>query len=100
MDKLMEMLSSHQIRAGRSLVRWSSRVLAEQAGVNISTIQRMESIDGEVRGNVATLLRVQHALETAGVVFTGTSSRPGVQLRLSDLQALASRRTAAKPKPE
>ncbi len=80
------MLSSHQIRAGRSLVRWSSRVLAEQAGVNISTIQRMESTDGEVRGNVATLLRVQHALEAAGVVFTGTLNRPGVQLHPRDMK--------------
>ncbi len=80
------MLSSHQIRAGRSLVRWSSRVLADQAGVNISTIQRMESTDGEVRGNVTTLLRVQHALEAAGVEFIGTFNRPGVQLRLHGIK--------------
>lgn len=79
------MLSPHQIRAGRSLVRWSSRVLAAHAGVNISTIQRMENADGEVRGNVTTLLRVQRALETAGVEFIGSSSRPGVRLRLGDI---------------
>lgn len=88
----VEMLSSHQIRAGRSLVRWSSRVLAEQAGVNISTIQRMENTDGEVRGNVATLLRVQHALEAAGVEFIGTVNRPGVQLHLRGIKTPANQR--------
>ncbi len=78
------MLFAQQIRAARGLLHWSARQLAERAGVNISTIQRMENAEGLVCGNVATLRRIQAAFEDAGVEFISTGNWAGVRLRLDD----------------
>lgn len=74
------MLISNQIRAARGLLRWSARVLAEQAGVHLSTVQRMERSQGPVGGNVQSVRRVQAALERAGVEFLAEDDSPGVRL--------------------
>lgn len=74
------MLIAQQIRAARGLLHCSARELAESAGVNISTIQRIERADGPVRGNIETLRRIQDALEAAGVEFL-EDGLPGVRLR-------------------
>ncbi len=74
------MLIAAQIRAARSLLGWPARVLADRAGVHITTIQRLERLEGPLRGNTRTLQRIQRSLETAGVVFTQEEG-PGVQLR-------------------
>ncbi len=85
------MLISNQIRAARGLLRWSARMLAEQAGVHLSTVQRMERSQGPVGGNVESVRRVQTALERAGVVFLAEDDSPGVRLtRLGGTAALAS----------
>jgi transcriptional regulator with XRE-family HTH domain len=76
------MLTSHQIRAGRALVGWSARVLAEQAGVHIATVQRLERQNGPVHGTIDTLRKIQAALEGAGVEFLADASGPGVRLHL------------------
>jgi hypothetical protein len=47
------------------------RHLAEAAGISLPTIQRMEASDGQVRGNVDTLVKVVEALERAGVELIG-----------------------------
>ncbi len=74
------MLISNQIRAARGLLRWSARMLAEQAGVHLSTVQRMERSQGPVGGNVESVRRVQTALERAGVEFLAEVDSPGVRL--------------------
>ncbi len=74
------MLISAQIRAARSLLGWPARVLADRAGVHITTVQRLERLEGPLRGNARTLRRIQRTLETAGVAFTQEDG-PGVQLR-------------------
>ncbi len=74
------MLISNQIRAARGLLRWSARVLAEQAGVHLSTVQRMERSQGPVGGNVESVRRVQTALEGAGVEFLAEDDSLGVRL--------------------
>ena len=74
------MLISNQIRAARGLLRWSARMLAEQAGVHLSTVQRMERSQGPVGGNVESVRRVQAALERAGVEFLAEDDSPGVRL--------------------
>ncbi len=73
------MLIAQQIRAARGLLGWSARELAESAGVNISTIQRIERADGPIRGNVETLRRITDAIEGAGVEFI-EDGHPGVRL--------------------
>ena len=74
------MLIAAQIRAARSLLGWPARVLAEMACVHITTVQRLESLRGPLRGNTRTVQRIQHSLETAGVAFTNVDG-PGVLLR-------------------
>ena len=64
------MLTPDQIRAARALLRWSARELAARSLVHLTTIQRMEGLHGVLRGRIATLQKVQTALEAAGVEFT------------------------------
>ncbi len=74
------MLISAQIRAARSLLGWPARVLADRAGVHITTIQRLERLEGPLRRNARTVQRIQQTFVTAGVMFTEKHGA-GVQLR-------------------
>lgn len=76
------MITSHQIRAGRALVRWSLEDLTRESGVGISTIRRMEAADGVPATSARNLVAVQEALERAGVEFISKNGGgPGVRLR-------------------
>jgi predicted transcriptional regulator len=62
------MLTPAQLRAARALIGMDQRTLAENAGVSLPTIQRMEAAgDGYVRGMVESLTKVVEALERAGI---------------------------------
>ncbi len=74
------MLVSSQIRAARGLLHWSARVLAERAGVSLSTVQRMERAGALVIGDTASGRRVQHVLEHAGVEFLADDDGLGVRM--------------------
>jgi len=65
------MITARQMRAARALLGMDQRHLAQAAGVSLPTIQRMEASDGQVRGNVDTLVKVVEALERAGVELIG-----------------------------
>ena len=72
---------SSQIRAGRALLGWSQTELARTAGVGLATLQRIEQ--NEVKGNFSTILKIQKALEQAGIVFTdGDAGEIGVRLQM------------------
>lgn len=73
------MITAAQIRAARALLGVDQRQLAEAAGLSLPTIQRMEASDGQVRGNVDSLVKVVEALERAGVemIAEGTASPEG-----------------------
>jgi hypothetical protein len=43
------------------------RALAEVAGLSLPTIQRMEASEGNVRGNVDSLVKLITALDHAGI---------------------------------
>jgi transcriptional regulator with XRE-family HTH domain len=74
---------SSQIRAGRALLGWSQTELARRAGVGLATLQRIEQNDGVVKGNFSTILKIQKALEQAGIVFTdGDAGEIGVRLQM------------------
>jgi transcriptional regulator with XRE-family HTH domain len=82
------MLTAAQLRAARALIGLDQKALAEHSGVSLPTIQRMEASDGNVRGNVDTLIKVVAALEAAGVELIGDHARSegvgrGVRLRQS-----------------
>lgn len=76
------MITSDQIRAARALIRWSAEDLAEQSGVGLSTIRRMEAADGVPTASGKNLAAVQNALEVAGVHFIAPNGGgPGVRLK-------------------
>nr|WP_250890126.1 helix-turn-helix transcriptional regulator [Sphingobium nicotianae] len=80
-------MTSTQMRAARALLGIDQRQLAELSGVSLPTIRRMETSDGNVRGNVDSLVKVVEALGRAGVDLIGDDvpspeGGRGVRLRL------------------
>jgi transcriptional regulator with XRE-family HTH domain len=61
------LITAPQLRAARALLRMDQRDLAEAAGLSLPTIQRMEASEGNVRGNVDSLVKLITALDHAGV---------------------------------
>ena len=79
------MITAAQIRAARALLGMDQRTLAEAAGLSLPTIQRMEASDGQVRGNIDSVVKLVEALERAGVDMLGegaASSDGGRGVRL------------------
>ena len=67
----------------QAILGWSGDNLAMKAGVSLSSIRRVEAVDG-VPNNVSvnTILNIQKALEQAGIEFIGTPDhQPGVRLK-------------------
>jgi transcriptional regulator with XRE-family HTH domain len=76
------MITSCQIRAARALVNWSALRLAEQSGVGVATIRRMELAKLVPSSNAQTLDLVRKTFETHGIEFIGSpDDRPGVRLK-------------------
>lgn len=79
------MITGAQIRAARALLGFDQRALAKACGLSLPTIQRMESSDGVVRGNVDSLMKLVEALSAHGIVLIGdgaTSTGGGRGVRL------------------
>jgi transcriptional regulator with XRE-family HTH domain len=75
---------SAQIRAARALLDWSQGQLARRAGVGLATLQRIEQAKGIVKGNFSTILKIQKALEQAGIHFTeDDTGEIGVRLKIN-----------------
>lgn len=67
------MLSGAQCRMARGLLGWSVQRLAASAGVGVSTIKRLEAVDGVPTGSqVGTLQAIAGAFtDTGRVKFEG-----------------------------
>jgi transcriptional regulator with XRE-family HTH domain len=67
------------MRAARALLGIDQRALAQRSGLSLPTIQRMESSDGVIRGNVDSLMKLVEALAAAGIelIGEGTDSHGG-----------------------
>src|SRR6266852_1866254 len=65
------MITASQLRAARALLGIDQPALARRAGLSLPTIQRMETSDGLIRGNVDSLTKVVQALEDMGVALIG-----------------------------
>jgi len=75
-------LNSAQIRAARSLIRWSAEDLAGKSSLSVATIRRAELTDSETSMTAANDLAVRRALEAAGVEFIDENGGgAGVRLR-------------------
>jgi transcriptional regulator with XRE-family HTH domain len=84
------MITASQLRAARALLGIDQPVLAQRAGLSLPTIQRMETSDGLIRGNVDSLTKVVQAREDMGIELIGdggasTIGGRGVRLRERDL---------------
>ena len=81
------MMSVAQLRAARGLIGWNQSRLAEASGLALSTIKRMETSEGVLRGTAENVWRVQKALQEAGVIFIDEDDEgPGVRLRKSRVE--------------
>jgi len=79
------MITGAQMRAARALLGIDQRELAQRSGLSLPTIQRMESSDGVIRGNVDSLMKLVEALGAAGIELIGegaASSGGGRGVRL------------------
>jgi hypothetical protein len=75
-------LTSAQIRAARSLIRWSAEDLAARSSLSVATIRRAELTDAETSMTAANDLAVRRTLEAAGVEFIDENGGgAGVRLR-------------------
>jgi predicted transcriptional regulator len=54
----------------QSSASYDQNQLARRAGVGPATLQRIERSNGIVKGNFSTILKIQKALEQAGIHFT------------------------------
>jgi len=80
-DRHMSMTGT-QIRAARALLEMEQSDLAERASVSINTIRNMEAKGSKiVRVRLETLMKVQKALENAGVSFLPANGE-GVGVRM------------------
>lgn len=76
------MVTSEQVRAARMLLRWEQKDLANQSGVSLPTIKRLETKEGPLGAHASTIEAIKGALEKAGVVFVDPNGLgPGVRLR-------------------
>ena len=80
------MITAMQLKAARALLGIDQKALAEASGLSLPTIQRMESSDGTIRGNVDSLMKLVGALNAAGIELiaegaVSTSGGRGVRLK-------------------
>ncbi len=79
---ILLMITNAQLRAARGLLGWSQARLAEDSGLGIATVKRMEGERGPFRSSAGNVWKVQQALEDAGVIFIDSDELgPGVRLR-------------------
>ena len=71
-------LTPEACRAGRALVGWSMRDLAEHAGVSLGAVNRLEGGDTSSRGGTAA--KIIAALEAKGVEIVSAEDRTGAVL--------------------
>ena len=86
------MMTAAQLRAARVLLGIDQRRLAELSGLSVATIQRMESSEAMIRGNVDSLVKLIAAFEAAGIelIDDGAASHSqgrGVRLKADSASA-------------
>ena len=78
----MRALTSAQIRAARSLIRWRAEDLAKASAVGVATIRRAELVEGRTALTAANDQAIRRAFEAAGVEFIDENGGgAGVRLR-------------------
>lgn len=96
------MITAAQLRAARALVGLDQRRLAELSGLSLPTIQRMETSEDVIRGNVDSLTKLIAALDSVGVEIIGEGAVSqvggrGVRLKRAGSPRVAPARNDALP---
>ena len=73
-------LKSEHVRAARALLRWEQKKLAEESGVSLPTIGRLEMRPGPLPAYPETISAIRAALEGAGIEFLNGGS-PGARVK-------------------
>ena len=97
------MITAAQLRAARALVSVDQRKLAELSGLSLPTIQRMETSEDLIRGNVDSLTKLIAALESLGLelINEGTVSQGGGRgVRLKNAVGARRERTETEERAE
>jgi len=69
------LLTGEQIRASRAILRMEQTTLAENAGLSVETIKRLERLDGELSAQFETLFAIRQVFERAGLDLQGGGVR-------------------------
>jgi transcriptional regulator with XRE-family HTH domain len=77
------MLQVAQLRAARALLGWRQDDVARAAKISVATIRRIESQEGPLAGFVSTLVKIQVALEHAGIQFIDDDELGGFGVRMA-----------------
>jgi len=94
------MITAAQLRAARALVGVDQRKLAELCGLSLPTIQRMETSEDLIRGNVDSFTKLIAALESLGIelINEGAISQGGGRgVRLKNAAARRERSETEEP---
>lgn len=75
------MITPEACRAGRALLGWAMRDLAERAGVSLGAVNRLEG--GETASRGATAARIVAAFNAEGVELVADEERTGALLVLA-----------------
>ena len=95
----LALITAAQLRAARALLGMDQRALAHAARLSVPTIQRMEGIEGVIRGTVDSLMKLIAAIQAAGVELINegdTSPVGGRGVRLREAHVLTKQRTPAR----
>jgi transcriptional regulator with XRE-family HTH domain len=63
------MITAAQLRAARAIAGIDQRQLADLSGLSVPTVQRMESSEDVIRGNVDSLMKLIAGLDKAGIIL-------------------------------
>lgn len=66
---MFQPITARQLRSARVLLGMSQKELAEASDVSTPTIQRLESLHGELQGYNSTITRIEQAITARGVAF-------------------------------
>ncbi|MBJ6125873.1 GAF domain-containing protein [Microvirga splendida] len=76
-------LTSEQIRAGRALLNWSVRELADASGISATTIKRIEAQGSDIVRK-ASIDAIRRAMEGRGIEFTASAdAKVGLSIDLA-----------------
>jgi transcriptional regulator with XRE-family HTH domain len=86
-----------QIKAARALLGLGQLQLSKLADLGITTVKRIELSEGP-SGSVRTLLKLQSALERAGVEFIPADATKGPGVRLVQNERIGRTKTSRRAK--